>query len=138
VIVGVLLFAPVGSHTAFALCTDYAYKWAADDCNLPVDTTYDPCGSWLTWTFHFRRNSNEAGTGSSIKYSITSGNVWAVYYHSDYQHGEERTFSDTKWVGSISSSTLKIQRMTGTGCYFEDLWNRAEYFNKPSERPSGP
>jgi len=131
-IVAVAAFAP---RDSMAICTGYAETGAIDDNHLPVTSgPYDPCFSWLTWTYIFDR-LNTPISNTIIAFEVL-GAPGSRREYADWRYSPRNyEFSETQWVGPSTYNEIQITKVSGPDGSFGVLVARAKYTNGSPTAP---
>jgi hypothetical protein len=113
-----------------AQCSGYAYVEAMYDTNLPKTSgPYDPCFSWLTWTYNFNRNSNYPNSTTIAFEVLGAPGTRRTYSDREYPNPGTYRFSETVFVGTTSYNEVQITRPSGPGGTFIIMYAEARYNN---------
>lgn len=130
-LIALLAIISFGSFTiAYGVCAAYKNCWAYYDTGSnPLAGTgpYDPCNSWLKWTFKFHRTAQELGY-TVIEYRILEASIRKPAHSDDFFANGDHQIWGWENVGPSSEHTLEIWRIGGSGGHFTNMEAIAQYY----------
>lgn len=114
-IISLIALIPMTSHnTVEAQCRVKASCYAADDTGEQpwcLDGPYDPCDSWITYTWEFDRTA-QTGSPNAVRFTVMAGVAYKWYsqhWSGNYEEGHY-SGSGSAYVGASLSHTTQIRR----------------------------